>query len=311
MTKVAVNEESLTNIANAIRTKTGTQTTYKPSQMAAVINALEPVVDADAVTVTADSTTQHIYPDTDKYFDEVIVNPAVVHPPYVKFMYCTDNTINLTWLRTDNITKMNEFFKGGYDLTSLDLTLFDTSNVTDFYQFFYDCNKLKIENVTGLENFDTSNCTSFHSMFMYMSRNVSTGIGINNLADLRNFDFSKATSTQMMFNTFKCKEIKLNSTNNSRLTDTKQMFYNTNLTTLDLSNFDVSKVNSANQMFSGNANLDNDSLNSIMGAFAENTSLTSGYKTLSYLGFTSSQASVMTELSNWNALQANGWSTGY
>lgn len=40
MSKVLVNESSLTDIANAIRAKNGTETTYKPSEMAAAIEAI-------------------------------------------------------------------------------------------------------------------------------------------------------------------------------------------------------------------------------------------------------------------------------
>lgn len=38
MTKVLVNEENLTNIANAIRGKNGGTTTYKPGDMALAIS---------------------------------------------------------------------------------------------------------------------------------------------------------------------------------------------------------------------------------------------------------------------------------
>ena len=41
MAKVLVNESSLTGIANAIRSKNGTSDTYKPSEMAAAIEAIE------------------------------------------------------------------------------------------------------------------------------------------------------------------------------------------------------------------------------------------------------------------------------
>ena len=40
MAKVLVNENNLTNIANAIRGKNGSTDTYKPSEMAAAITAI-------------------------------------------------------------------------------------------------------------------------------------------------------------------------------------------------------------------------------------------------------------------------------
>lgn len=41
MSKVLVSEENLTNIANSIREKTGTEDTYKPSEMASAISSIE------------------------------------------------------------------------------------------------------------------------------------------------------------------------------------------------------------------------------------------------------------------------------
>lgn len=41
MANVLVDDEHLTNIADAIRTKNGTTTTYKPSEMATAIEAIE------------------------------------------------------------------------------------------------------------------------------------------------------------------------------------------------------------------------------------------------------------------------------
>ena len=63
MPKVLVTDTYLSNIANAIRGKNGTTTTYNPSQMAPAIQAITPSlqsktnIDAAAttVTVTADS----------------------------------------------------------------------------------------------------------------------------------------------------------------------------------------------------------------------------------------------------------------
>lgn len=40
MANVIINDTNLTNIANAIRGKNGTTTTYKPSEMAAAITAI-------------------------------------------------------------------------------------------------------------------------------------------------------------------------------------------------------------------------------------------------------------------------------
>ena len=53
MSKVLVNESSLTGIANAIRGKNGETTTYKPSEIAAAITAI-----SGGSTEIQDSATQ-------------------------------------------------------------------------------------------------------------------------------------------------------------------------------------------------------------------------------------------------------------
>lgn len=308
MTKVAVNEESLMDIANAIRTQNGTQTTYKPSEMGDAIEALQPTVDADAVTVTANNTTQHIYPDTDKYFDEVIVNPVtpIVHPTFVSFFKYPNGTIDISWLRTDNITNMTYMF-GSTKLTTLDVSNFNTENVTDMSYMFHTLTNTDPNNLTGYNNFDTSNVKFFNYMFYRLGYSLTTQREMN----LSNFDFSSATDCTYMFQQAKLNKIILNSPNNPNLLTTTGMFQQIGLRELDLSNFDVSKVSNANSMFGYNTSLTTDSLNSIMGAFVSNTGLSSSNKTLKHLGFTSAQANTMTGLSNWSLLQANGWSTGF
>lgn len=48
MANVFINDENLTDIANAIRSKNNTTTTYLPSEMAAAINNLYDISDATA-----------------------------------------------------------------------------------------------------------------------------------------------------------------------------------------------------------------------------------------------------------------------
>ena len=74
MSKVLVNESSLTGIANAIRGKNGSTTTYKPSEMAAAITAIsgaaEPVI--EALSITANGT--YTAPDGVDGYSPVTVN---------------------------------------------------------------------------------------------------------------------------------------------------------------------------------------------------------------------------------------------
>lgn len=310
MSKVAVNEESLMNIANAIRSQNGSLDTYKPSQMASAIENIEPTVDSGPVTVASSDTTQHVYPDSGKYFDEVIVNPVtpIVYPNYISFFQSPFQTIDLSWLRTDNITIMSSMFQSNSALTSLDVSLFNTENVTNMNSMFSSLINMPLSSIVGLQNFVTSKVTNFASMFYRVGYNLSSS---TNLADFSNFSFFKANTCAMMFQNCTMRKIILNSPNNPSLTNCQSMFSYSSLKEISLDNFDVSKVSNAGSMFQQNSDLTNDSLNSIMQAFSHNTALSNNHKTLKYLGFSSSQASNMTTLDNWSLLKANGWSTGY
>ena len=88
MAKVLVNESSLTGIANAIRGKNGSTTTYKPSEMAAAITAIsgggsEPVI--EALSVTSNGT--YTAPDGVDGYSPVTVNvPQSGGPPESAFV---------------------------------------------------------------------------------------------------------------------------------------------------------------------------------------------------------------------------------
>ena len=109
---------------------------------------------------------------------------------------------------------MGYMFYDMRNITTLNLSSFDTSQVTDMGGMFAYVPKL---NTLNLSNFNTSRVTNMYSMFS----------GMSNLAalNLSNFDTSKVTNMG-------------------------GMFYNmSNLTTLDISNFNTSQVTDMNTMF--------------------------------------------------------------
>ena len=79
-------------------------------------------------------------------------------------------------------------FRGMSNPTSLDLSKFDTSQVTDMSQMFSDMSNLATLN---LFNFDTSNVTNMSYMFNYTYRLISL--------NLSNFDTSQVTNMNSMF----------------------------------------------------------------------------------------------------------------
>ena len=62
----------------------------------------------------------------------------------------------------NNLKKINYMFYGCNSLTNIDLSNFNTQNVTNMSYIFYGCNSLKNIN---LSNFNTQNVTNMGSMF--------------------------------------------------------------------------------------------------------------------------------------------------
>ena len=123
-------------------------------------------------------------------------------------------SIDLSVLDTSEVTNMIGMFYGCRNLTSLDVSNFDTSNVTNMSIMFSSCSSLTSLDVS---KFDTSQVTSMYGMFCWCSSLTSL--------DVSNFDTSQVAN---MF----------------------AMFYNCNkLTNLDVSNFDTSKVTDMRGMF--------------------------------------------------------------
>ena len=143
-------------------------------------------------------------------------------------------------------TDMSHMFDNMSYLTTLDLSNFDTSQVTDMSYMFSDMSNLT---TLDLSNFDTSKVTDMSKMFSNMF-NLTT-------IDLFNFDTSKVTDMSSMFSGMSSLiTLNLSNFDTSSVTHMQQMFEDIpNLTTLNLSNFDTSNVISMYSMFSDMPNL--------------------------------------------------------
>ena len=128
--------------------------------------------------------------------------------------------IDLSNFDTSEVTNMGGMFYGMSNLTTLNVSHFDTSKVADMSLMFHGMRDLSALN---LSSFNTSQVTDMHNMFYGMS-NLTT-------LNVSNFDTSKVTNMGLMF------------------------YGMSNLTTLDLSNFDTTKVTNMGNMFSSMTNL--------------------------------------------------------
>ena len=154
--------------------------------------------------------------------------------------------IDLSNFDTSEVTNMEGMFYGMSNLTTLDLSNFDTSKVTNMGNMFSSMTNLTSLN---LSSFNTSKVTDMSFMFY----------GIPNLTslDLSNFDTSKTTKMSFMFYGMrKLTALNLSSFNTSQVTDMSGMFSSMpSLTSLNLSHFDTSKVTDMHFMFRDTSNL--------------------------------------------------------
>ena len=191
---------------------------------------------------------------TGKYTVRGTVNPysgeqsiqLCVNGKQEQFNINSDNTFEHTFVNVP-ITNMDYFTQPCRDkLKSLDLSEFDTSQVTSMIQAFYDCNKLEEINLT---NIYTSNVTDMSMMFNECSALTSL--------DVSNFDTSKVTDMCRMFcYCTNLKSLDLTNFDTSKVTNMSSMFLgNWKLTSLDLTNFDTSKVTSLQYMFYSDSEL--------------------------------------------------------
>ena len=164
-------------------------------------------------------------------------------------------SLDLSNFNTSNVTNMSSMFYNMRNLTSLDLSNFDTSKVTSMASMFSGMSSLTLLN---LSSFDTSKVTNMRYMFHGMSNLITL--------DLSNFNTSNVTLMNYMFSGMSnLAMLDLSNFNTSNVVDMWGMFaYAPSLTSLDLSNFDTSNVTNMRSMFAlGDEDVSKDKLERI------------------------------------------------
>ena len=207
--------------------------------------------------------------------------------------YLADNltTLDLSNFDTSQVTDMSYMFYWMSRLTALDVSNFDTSKATNMNKMFSRTDKLI---TLDLSNFDTSKVTNMDHMFSN-TYNLTT-------LDLSNFNTSKVTNMDSMFFTSGLTSLNLSSFNTSKVTNMDRMFSNTRkLITLDLSNFDTSKVTNMDHMFSNTYNLttlDLSNFNTSKVTNMDRMFFTSGLTSLNLSSFNTSKVTNMSNMFN-------------
>ena len=141
------------------------------------------------------------------------------------------------------VTNIECLFANCRELKSLNLSSFNTSNVTDMYSMFVLCNNLT--EIIGIEHLNTSNVTNMSGMFSGCS-------GLSAL-DISNFVTSSVENMSGMFNNCGAlQELDLSNFNTENVTDMSGMFSGClALQTLNLSSFNTENVTDMSGMFTG------------------------------------------------------------
>ena len=145
------------------------------------------------------------------------------------FYECSNLTsIDLSSFDTTYVNNMKYMFGKCHNLTSIDLSSFDTRNVTDMSFMFSFCSNLK---KIDLSSFNTKNVTDMSGMFYYC---------------------------------FNLKKIDLSSFDTNNVTDMSNIFYYcSNLKIINLSSFETKKNTNINNMFSSCSKLNQVKINNI------------------------------------------------
>ena len=155
-------------------------------------------------------------------------------------------SIDLSGFNTANVTDMHDMFDSCSSLTSLNLSNFNTASVTNMHNMFYSCSSLTSLN---LSNFNTEGVMNMSCMFSRCSSLLSL--------DLSNFDTANATTMYGMFSgCSSLSSLDLSNFNTAKVTSMDYMFNAcSNLSSLDLSNFNTAKVVDMEYMFNGCSSL--------------------------------------------------------
>ena len=228
---------SATTINKLLTTKLGAKgacTALKPSTTIPASNIKSYCINKDGATLWAEGSTIYYYTGS---------TSTIKLPNNCSGLFkdCTSiKEMDLTRFDTSDVTDMSEMFYYCEALETLDLRSFDTSNVTNMSKMFSWCKSLKS---LDLRNFDTGKVTDMSTMFYYCEALETF--------DLKNFDTSHVIDMSDMFH--HCESIKtldLSSFDTGSVTTMESMFeWCEALEILDLRNFDTSKVTNMSEMF--------------------------------------------------------------
>jgi surface protein len=117
------------------------------------------------------------------------------------FNDCSSLTsLNVSNFNTEQVTDMSVMFGGCSSLTSLDVSNFNTEKVTDMGHMFSVCSSLTS---LDIRNFNVSNVTDFSDMFLNLGYNNSNKTPIYVISALKNILETKSTGLKAEYAEYK------------------------------------------------------------------------------------------------------------
>ena len=165
--------------------------------------------------------------------------------------------IDLSSFDTSNVTSMSGMFSNCSSLESLDLSSFDTSNVTSLAGMFYNCYNLENIDVSG---FETNKVKDMAWMFGIGNTQYNNGARSKlQSLDVSNFNTSNVTNMEGMFQYLELiPELDVSGFDTKNVANMAYIFNGLrNVDVLDVSGFDTSKVTNMGWMFNYCQNVEN------------------------------------------------------
>jgi len=237
-TKAIITEQHLTDIADAIREKRGTEDTYKPGEMAEAIKGIEGGSSETTYKLTSYSgygnaigqlVNQGFAPDTSELEDASDL-----------FSYFTGTSLDVSAFDFSAATSAENMFMGCRNLTSIDLSAIDFSSLIKASGMFSSCSNVESIkfNPDGLKA-----CTDAASMFASCTALTSVeGLFLPNVTTLSSI-FNKCSSMT---------DFDLSGIKTSSVESMAYMFYGcSSVTSLDLSSLSTAKCSYFSYLFYG------------------------------------------------------------
>lgn len=220
---------------------------------------------------------------------------------YYMFYNCNNlEELDLSCFDTSQVTTMRAMFGQCHKIKNLDLSNFNTQNVTNIINIFYGCNSLISMDLSGL---DTKKITGFGWMFRACSSLTYVNFG--------NIDTSNVTDFGYMFGSCgSLKSVDISCFNMEKAKSLNMMFNGcTKLENIQFGEFNICNVTDTNAMFRSCSKLSDETLNDVLNLLPKGTKIED--KTLKKLEIPKALVNKCTTLSNYNAFLEAGWTTGY